>query len=47
MAKEKKKKPPKERSDKYEEKVRFEGTLEEMIQIGINTPVPKKNTDNK
>lgn len=46
MAKEKKKKPPKERADKYEEKVKFDGTLEEMIRIGINTP-PKKNTDNK
>lgn len=47
MAKEKKNKPPKERAEKYEEKVKFEGTLEEMIQIGINTPIPKKKTDNK
>lgn len=38
----KKKKPPKVRSDKYEEKVKFEGTLEDLIKIGINTPSPSK-----
>ncbi len=40
--KEEPKEPPKKRADKYEEKVKFEGTLEQMINIAIKTP-PKKN----
>ena len=36
MAKEKKKKAePKPRAEKYEEKVKFEGTLEDMIKIAV------------
>jgi hypothetical protein len=42
MAKEKKKTEPKPRAEKYEEKVKFDGTLEQMIQIAINTPSAKK-----
>lgn len=42
MAKEQKKKLTKERKDKYEEKVRFEGTLEELINIGTKTKALKK-----
>lgn len=40
---EKKKKPPKKREDKYEEKVKFEGTLEQMINIAIKTPLKKQD----
>lgn len=36
-------KPLKKRSDTYEEKVKFEGTLEQMINIAVKTP-PKKET---
>ncbi|WP_255530801.1 hypothetical protein [Pedobacter sp. ASV12] len=43
MSKEKKNKPPKTRADKYEEKVSFEGTLEQMIEIAVKTN-PKKET---
>lgn len=44
MAKEEAKKPvvkKKVRADKYEEKVKFEGTLEQMIAIAVK---PKKTT---
>lgn len=40
MAKEKKKAEPKPRAEKYEEKVKFEGTLEQMIAIAVK-PVKK------
>ncbi|MDB5063557.1 MAG: hypothetical protein JWP67_3400 [Mucilaginibacter sp.] len=43
MAKEEEKKPvvkKKARADKYEEKVKFEGTLEQMIAIAVK-PVKK------
>jgi hypothetical protein len=40
--KEPEKKPPKKRADKYDEKVKFDGTLEQMIQMAINTK-PKSN----
>ena len=35
MAKEVKKKESKPRAEKYEEKVHFEGTLEDMIKIAV------------
>lgn len=35
MAKKKEEKKPKPRAEKYEEKVRFEGTLEDMIRIAV------------
>lgn len=41
MAKEKK--PSKKREEKYEEKVKFEGTLEQMINIAIKTPLKKQD----
>lgn len=37
-----KKKQPKPRAEQYEEKVKFEGTLEQMIQIAVK---PKKKED--
>lgn len=40
---EKKKKIPKKREDQYEEKVKFEGTLEQMINIAIKTPLKKQD----
>jgi len=44
MAKEKVKSEPKKvRADKYEEKVKFAGSLEQMIKIAGNTPPPKKD----
>lgn len=30
------------RADKYEEKVKFEGTLEQMIKMAGSTKVPEK-----
>jgi len=47
MAKEEAKKPAvkkKVRADKYEEKVRFDGTLEDIIKIAVN---PKRDKYNK
>ncbi|WP_419803526.1 hypothetical protein [Mucilaginibacter sp.] len=38
----KEKKPPKKREEKYEQKVKFEGTLEQMINIAIKTPLKKQ-----
>nr|WP_294942313.1 hypothetical protein [uncultured Mucilaginibacter sp.] len=33
------------RAEKYEEKVTFDGTLEQMINIAVNTKIqPKKDT---
>ena len=43
MAKKEDEKPPKKRAEKYDEKVKFEGTLEQMINIAVKTP-PKKET---
>jgi hypothetical protein len=49
MAKAEEKKPydpkakRKVRADKYEEKVKFEGTLEQMIQLAVK-PIGKKST---
>lgn len=43
MDKKVEKKPPKKRENKYEEKVKFKGSLEQMINIAIKTP-PKKQT---
>jgi len=49
MAKEEEKKPVydpkarrKVRAEKYEEKVTFDGTLEDMIKMAVNTKQPKK-----
>ncbi|WP_156088742.1 hypothetical protein [Mucilaginibacter pedocola] len=42
--KEPEKKPPKKRAEKYDEKVKFEGTLEQMINIAVHTQLPKKET---
>lgn len=46
MAKEsiKKETVKKPRADKYDEKVKFDGTLEDMIKIAIK-PIHKKKTD--
>lgn len=41
MAKEKKIETPKPRAAEYDPKVKFEGTLEQMIQMAIK-PKPKK-----
>lgn len=43
MDKKEENKPPKKRAEKYEEKVKFEGTLEQMLKIAVKTP-PKKET---
>jgi hypothetical protein len=43
----KKKEEPKPRAEKYEEKVKFNGTLEQMINIAIKTPAPKPKEDKK
>jgi hypothetical protein len=43
MAKEKKKSEPKPRANQYEEKVKFDGTLEQMINMAVNTKSPKKD----
>jgi hypothetical protein len=45
MAKEKKKPAPKPRAGKYEEKVKFEGTLEQMINMAVNTKAPSKKEE--
>lgn len=42
MAKEKKDKQPKPRADKYDPKVKFEGTLEQMIKMAGKTKAPAK-----
>ena len=42
MAKKKEEKAPKPRAEKYEEKVKFEGTLEDMIKIAIKPIHSKK-----
>ena len=48
MADEKPKVKRKVRADKYEEKVRFDGTLEQMIAIAVKpTPQKKKEDNNK
>lgn len=41
--KQEEKKPPKKRENEYDEKVKFEGSLEQMIKIAVKTP-PKKIT---
>jgi hypothetical protein len=46
MSKEVKKSEPKPRAEKYEEKVHFNGTLEQMIKIAGNTK-PPANKNNK
>lgn len=43
MTKQEENKLPKKRAEKYEEKVKFEGSLEQMLNIAIKTP-PKKET---
>jgi hypothetical protein len=40
--KEQSKEPPKKRAEKYEEKVKFDGSLEQMINIAIKTPPANK-----
>ncbi|SDG84275.1 hypothetical protein [Mucilaginibacter gossypii] len=45
MAKEKKKAEPKPRAEKYEGKVSFDGTLEQMIKMAGNTKLPPKKED--
>ncbi len=40
------KKQPKKRSDHYDPKVKFEGTLEQMIAIAIK-PIHSKKKDNE
>ena len=41
MAKEKTKTEPKARAENYDPKVKFEGTLEDMIKMAVK-PKPKK-----
>lgn len=43
MSTEKKKTDPKPRAEKYEEKVKFEGTLEQMIQMAVKPKSDKKD----
>lgn len=43
MAKKKEEKKPKPRAEKYEEKVKFNGTLENMISMALNTKLDKKD----
>lgn len=47
MAKEKKKSEPKPRAEKYEEKVKFDGTLEQMIKMAGNTKILSKKDNSK
>lgn len=42
MAKEIKKKAPKKRADKYAEKVKFNGSLEDLIDISLTGAGAKK-----
>lgn len=42
MAKAAKKKPAKKRADHYEEKVKFDGTFEEMVKISTTGAGAKK-----
>jgi len=42
MADEKPKVKRKIRAEKYDEKVKFEGTLEQMIKMAANTKLPKE-----
>jgi hypothetical protein len=42
MAKKKEETTPKPRAEKYEEKVKFDGTLEDMIKIAIKPIHGKK-----
>ena len=45
MAKEEDKKIKKIRADKYEEKVHFNGTLEDMIKMAVKPKDPAKKQD--
>jgi hypothetical protein len=45
MAKEKPKAEPKKRAEKYDPKVKFDGSLEDMIKIAIKPIHNKKKTD--
>ena len=47
MAKKLKKKPTKKRASKYEEKLKFEGTFEDMINISITGAGAKKKKATK
>lgn len=47
MAKAVKKKEPKKRADKYEEKVSFTGTFEDMVKISTTGAGAKNNTKSK
>ncbi|MGN6196723.1 MAG: hypothetical protein ACTHOB_17415 [Ginsengibacter sp.] len=47
MAKEIKKKAPKKRASKYEPKVKFEGTFEDMIAISTTGAGTKKKAEKK
>jgi uncharacterized protein YueI len=42
-----KKKAPKKRASKYEEKVKFDGTFEELIALSITGAGTKKKADKK
>ena len=43
----KKKAEPKPRAEKYEEKVKFQGSLEDMIQIAVKPIHSKKDVNKK
>lgn len=47
MADEKPKVKRKIRAEKYEEKVKFDGTLEQMIKMAGNTKPPKEDKASK
>jgi len=47
MAKAVKKKPTKKRASKYEDKVTFEGTFEDMVKISITGAGAKKKETKK
>ena len=45
MAKKEETKKAKPRAEQYEEKVKFNGTLEQMIQIAVKPKAKPKNND--
>ena len=47
MAKEIKKKEPKKRASKYEEKVKFNGSMEDLIDISLTGAGAKKKQETK
>lgn len=47
MAKAEKKKAPKKRADKYEEKLLFNGTLDDLVKLTVKHAEKKKEDKNK